>query len=117
MVLRIRLSRVMEKILMDKGPNQFAVPQSAAQKKALTRKRKTNNKRAVPTLHTLTPVKLDGVKNLQMCLRRNKGVNWWGSTQILKHLELHKNAKPDITPTLRVRAQIAYEHVRNTQGY
>ncbi|SBT76632.1 conserved Plasmodium protein, unknown function [Plasmodium ovale] len=44
---------------------------------------------------------LEGKKNLFMCLRQNSHINWYRAGQILKHLEIHQRAKPEITPALR----------------
>ncbi|KYN99453.1 hypothetical protein PGSY75_1007600 [Plasmodium gaboni] len=44
---------------------------------------------------------LDGKKNLFMSLRQNSDINWYRAGQILKHLEIHQRAKPEITPSLR----------------
>ncbi|SCP04060.1 conserved Plasmodium protein, unknown function [Plasmodium ovale] len=44
---------------------------------------------------------LEGKKNLFMCLRQNSHINWYRAAQILKHLEIHQRAKPEITPALR----------------
>ncbi|SBT79144.1 conserved Plasmodium protein, unknown function [Plasmodium malariae] len=44
---------------------------------------------------------LDERKSLFMSLRRNSDINWYRAGQILKHLEIHQRAKPEITPKLR----------------
>ncbi|CRG94133.1 conserved Plasmodium protein, unknown function [Plasmodium gallinaceum] len=44
---------------------------------------------------------LEGKKSLFMCLRQNTDINWYRAGQILKHLEIHQRAKPEITPKLR----------------
>ncbi|CDU19256.1 hypothetical protein YYC_04202 [Plasmodium yoelii 17X] len=44
---------------------------------------------------------LEGKKNLFMCLRQNSDINWYRAGQILKHLEIHQRAKPEITSKMR----------------
>eukprot|EP00922_Rhytidocystis_sp_ex-Travisia-forbesii_P043891 GHVS01065447.1.p1 GENE.GHVS01065447.1~~GHVS01065447.1.p1 ORF type:complete len:111 (+),score=24.03 GHVS01065447.1:112-444(+) len=57
-------------------------------------------------------VVMEGRKSLLMCLRRNKGINWYNAQQVLKQLEVHQRAKPDMTPQLKLDVQLAVEEVR-----
>merc|ERR1711934_985420 len=48
---------------------------------------------------------LDPRKCLQMELKRNSGIGWYRSFQIIKHLEMHKNGKGPLIDT-RMRDKI-----------
>ncbi|VWU48381.1 conserved protein, unknown function [Hepatocystis sp. ex Piliocolobus tephrosceles] len=46
---------------------------------------------------------LEEKKSLFMSLKQNTDINWYRAGQIIKHLEMHQRAKPEITPKLRER--------------
>ncbi|CAG9478761.1 conserved Plasmodium protein, unknown function [Plasmodium vivax] len=87
------------KKIKDKIP--YGVKQSQSYKDA--KKQERLSLEANRKLKETRGMLLDGKKNLFMSLRQNSDINWYRAGQILKHLEIHQRAKPEITPKLRER--------------
>eukprot|EP00922_Rhytidocystis_sp_ex-Travisia-forbesii_P011318 GHVS01016624.1.p1 GENE.GHVS01016624.1~~GHVS01016624.1.p1 ORF type:complete len:106 (-),score=9.18 GHVS01016624.1:75-392(-) len=101
----LKLTRTLFAVIWKKNETSFSKKKGTS---AALRKR-TNSK---PNQGFQDDVVMEGRKCLLMSLRRNKGVNWYNAQQVLKHLEVHQRAKPDITAELKVNIQLAVDSVR-----